>query len=331
MPVRLDGQTAPAFNKVSNASGAFSFNVVYHPGDCIVALQRVNLNGSLGVTTTAVVANCGPGTRPRGNWATSTQYEIDDLATFNGTTYQAVTRSLNRQPNLNTADWRVFAARGVAGPIGPAGPTGAVGPAGSSGATGARGPIGATGARGLRGIQGLPGPVGPEGPSGALAGSVLRQAACDSPADYVCEGSPVLCHCGAACETDEIGVSAFFEGRVHATGELFAAQSGNLQLLDDTIPGSGGEGRLHYRRERRPGRACRHRRHPDLHAETRVGRSYLREWRARGRGILRRRQYEQWRRLLGKLLPRTGVLLHRTAERLLCDLRRWGSGWIGTM
>lgn len=39
MRVRLDGLTATAFNVMSNAATrAFAFNVVYHPGDCIVAV-----------------------------------------------------------------------------------------------------------------------------------------------------------------------------------------------------------------------------------------------------------------------------------------------------
>ncbi len=37
MKVRLDGQPAAAFNLTSNGSKAFTFNIVYHPGDCIVA------------------------------------------------------------------------------------------------------------------------------------------------------------------------------------------------------------------------------------------------------------------------------------------------------
>jgi len=39
MDVRLDGQTATAFNTTSTTTAAksFAFNIVYHPGDCIVA------------------------------------------------------------------------------------------------------------------------------------------------------------------------------------------------------------------------------------------------------------------------------------------------------
>jgi hypothetical protein len=33
--VRLEGRTSAAFNTTSNASKAFTFNFVYHPGDCM--------------------------------------------------------------------------------------------------------------------------------------------------------------------------------------------------------------------------------------------------------------------------------------------------------
>jgi hypothetical protein len=40
MPVRLEGSAAASFNVISgpNPARAFSFNIVYHPGDCIVAV-----------------------------------------------------------------------------------------------------------------------------------------------------------------------------------------------------------------------------------------------------------------------------------------------------
>ena len=58
--VRLDGQLGSTFNVRSGAGGAFSFGVVYHPGDCIVELQRLISPTTLGAATEALVANCGP-------------------------------------------------------------------------------------------------------------------------------------------------------------------------------------------------------------------------------------------------------------------------------
>ena len=42
MQVRLDAQTIAGFTVVSNTSTrAYAFNLIYHPGDCIVALQKL--------------------------------------------------------------------------------------------------------------------------------------------------------------------------------------------------------------------------------------------------------------------------------------------------
>lgn len=64
--VRLDGQTGSAFNVKSEADGVFSFKIVYRPGDCIVALQKLIAPSMLGVATNALVGDCGSGIVPRG-------------------------------------------------------------------------------------------------------------------------------------------------------------------------------------------------------------------------------------------------------------------------
>lgn len=57
----------------------------------------------------------------RGTWNTTVGYLANDAATFNGSTYLALTSSLGSEPDISPAQWAVLAAKGVAGPSGPAG------------------------------------------------------------------------------------------------------------------------------------------------------------------------------------------------------------------
>ena len=137
--VRLDGQTISTFNVKSGADGAFGFSLVYHPGDCVVGVQKLISPTSLGAATSALVANCGrDGVTPRGAWNQSADYVRNDLVTYLGSTWRARRGSSNKLP-VSGADWEQFAAAGedaeagadVAGadgiapaadtPIGPAG------------------------------------------------------------------------------------------------------------------------------------------------------------------------------------------------------------------
>ena len=134
--VRLDGQAGAAFNVVSNGGSntAFLFSLIYHPSDCIVTLQKVFPNGSLGAPTNAVVANCGPrGLAPRGAWSASLQYLPNDLVTSAGSAWRAKRANRGKLPAGSAADWeklhrraisvqRSDGARGLAGAAGPAGP-----------------------------------------------------------------------------------------------------------------------------------------------------------------------------------------------------------------
>jgi hypothetical protein len=154
MKVRLDGQTAAAFTVTSNASKAFTFNIVYHPGDCIVALQKFTPPLTLGTPTNAVVADCGPrGIVPRGLWSAATPYLTNDLVTAGGSSWRAKRNNTNKLPATISPDWEKFVAKGDTGSAGPGGPVGANGPPGAQG-------------QGIQGPQGNLGPVGPQGPEG---------------------------------------------------------------------------------------------------------------------------------------------------------------------
>ena len=110
--VRLDGQTARDFNVKSGADGAFAFGVVYHPGDCIVGVQRLISPTALGAATAALVADCGPaGVSPRGAWNATTAYVANDLVTYLGSTWRARRGNANTLP-VSGAVWEQFAAAG---------------------------------------------------------------------------------------------------------------------------------------------------------------------------------------------------------------------------
>jgi len=167
--VRLDGKVAAGFQvRSTNVTKAFTFSVIYHPGDCIVTLQKVNANNTLGPAANFVVASCGLGVSPRGAWAAAASYLLNDVVTFGGQTWRAKRASLNKQP-VAGLDWDLWAAKGAVGPTGPTGPkgnTGATGPQGATGATGPQGPTGATGSQGPTGATGSQGPTGPQGVQG---------------------------------------------------------------------------------------------------------------------------------------------------------------------
>jgi hypothetical protein len=171
MPVRLDAQTAATFNVTSSPTKVFGFSIIYHPGDCIVALQRVASASTLGAPTYAVVAGCGPRTIvPRGEWSMSTNYLTNDLVTALGSSWLAKRDSVGRYPITQPTYWHKFTSKGdpgAAGPKGSQGLTGPAGPQGAAGASGAQGATGPQGSQGPQGQQGVPGPAGPAGQNGA--------------------------------------------------------------------------------------------------------------------------------------------------------------------
>jgi hypothetical protein len=114
--VRLDGQPESIFNVKAGADGTFEFGIVYHPGDCVVDLQRVILPAKLGAAKSALVANCGPaGLSPRGAWNATAAYVPNDLVTNEGSTWRA-RRSNANTPPVKGAIWEQFAAAGVPQP-----------------------------------------------------------------------------------------------------------------------------------------------------------------------------------------------------------------------
>ncbi len=165
---------------ISGTGRKWSYNVVYHPEDCIVDLQVI---GAVAPDVEAVVALCGPrGVIPRGAWSATTFYIEDDLVTYGGSSWRALhllpgNTNDGHTPGIDpnwSVYWEKFATKGdtgetgLQGAAGADGADGATGPAGADGATGAQGPQGETGATGASGATG---PAGPQGPAGSLSNS----------------------------------------------------------------------------------------------------------------------------------------------------------------
>ena len=101
---------------------------------------------------TGAAGTNGSGFDFRNAFNASASYAIDDVVTYNGSTYVAIAASSgpsNPTPDTNASGWSVMAQEGTPGA------TGTAGSAGAPGATGSQGPVGPTGTS------------GPQGPAGA--------------------------------------------------------------------------------------------------------------------------------------------------------------------
>ena len=99
-----------------------------------------------------------PGLGFEGPYASSTNYGLDDVVSWQGSSYISLT-ALNHgnTPGQVPGAWALLAAAGVGtvgptGAVGPVGPQGLIGPAGLVGAAGPQGVPGATGPAGLPGL-----------------------------------------------------------------------------------------------------------------------------------------------------------------------------------
>ena len=88
----------------------------------------------------------GTGFNFTGAFSNSTAYNVNDVVTYNGSSYVAIVANQGAgTPDTNPTDWTVMAQQGAAG------------------AQGLQGPQGTTGATGSQGPMGLQGPQGPPG------------------------------------------------------------------------------------------------------------------------------------------------------------------------
>jgi hypothetical protein len=120
----------------------------------------------------------------RGTWGLGVSYQVNDAASFDGSTYLALASNVGMEPDLYPAAWAVLAQKGDAGPTGPPGIAATVsvgsvttGAAGSMAAvtnsgTAAAAVLNFTIPQGAAGTNGTGGGSG--GGSGALSGSMYH-------------------------------------------------------------------------------------------------------------------------------------------------------------
>jgi hypothetical protein len=178
-----DGSSGRGPQGPDGATGATGASGPPGASGSVGATGATGPQGATGAAGTTGGTN-GSGFNFRNAFDAGASYAIDDVATFNGSTYVAIVASAgpnNATPNLNPSAWSVMAQEGAAGAAGTAG---AQGQAGTSGAAGATGGTGATGAPGLQGPAGVTGAQGPTGATGTNGTGFNFRNAFDASASY---------------------------------------------------------------------------------------------------------------------------------------------------
>ena len=171
----------------------------------------MGLQGPQGATgLTGPAGANGTGFNFRQAFDNTAAYAVNDVVTFNGSTYVAIAASTgpnNPTPNTNSTAWSLMAQQGSTGP---AGLTGAAGP------------------------QGLVGPVGPQGPVGPMpTGAALTSAANTFAATQTINGNLILAGSGGGIQ--------FADGTLQTTaasGSGSGVPSGYMILSTSATPAS---------------------------------------------------------------------------------------------
>ena len=182
----------------------------------------------------------GTGFNFRNAFDNSASYGVNDVVTYNGSSYVASAASSgpnNPTPDTNAVAWSIMAAQGTAGAAGAAGAQGQPGPQGQQGAQGAQGPSGANGI----GVTVTALSVGDSHcPNG---GALVSGASGNS---YVCDGTPGS-ETGALNGFQEFTTSGTFavpSGITHILIEMWGAGGGGggPDPLSTDSAGGGGAG-----------------------------------------------------------------------------------------
>jgi Collagen triple helix repeat (20 copies) len=188
------------YETTADATGRFTFRVVYHPATCIVAIKSGDESRQVVVAGCGQRGPAGPNANMPGQASTASGpagppglpgvQGPQGPAGPPGPPGPAVLAEPQEQPPDGTpAPSREV---GPAGPPGPSGPPGSVGPPGSQGE---QGPQGEQGQKGDDGLPGAPGPQGPPGPAGipgpvGLTGPAGPAGAIGPPGPPGAEGPP---------------------------------------------------------------------------------------------------------------------------------------------
>lgn len=129
----VSGLAASATTDATNASNISSgtLNAARLPGSAVVTTGSYANPAWITAIPYSIVSGR---INPTGPWSSSTTYQINDLASDNGSTYRAIASNTNQQPP-NATYWEDFAKKGDQGGVGDAG---GVGPAGPQGVPGNR-------------------------------------------------------------------------------------------------------------------------------------------------------------------------------------------------
>jgi hypothetical protein len=145
---------------------------------------------TLSVTQNHINDNSHVNIRHRGTWHSTTEYSLNDVVVYAGSSFLCIQGNTNFTPDTHTNYWRLMASQGDPGPPGPPGNdgesiVGAPGPPGppTPGAPGPPGPPGVDGESivGAPGPPGppTPGPPGPPGPPGSDGESIVGAPGAD--------------------------------------------------------------------------------------------------------------------------------------------------------
>ncbi len=156
------------------------------------------LTGAASVSPVALAAGDFYGLVWLGEWSDQTVYRINDIVSYQGSSYvNLVANNANHLPT-DAAFWGVLAEAGAVGPTGPQGPTGDTG---AQGATGPQGPQGAKGDTGAAGVQGAPGNLalaGQQCPANTFVsgfdadGDIICQATSSAPPELSAVGNKTI-------------------------------------------------------------------------------------------------------------------------------------------
>ena len=196
-----DGDNSPLQMSLTaiNISGSFYLNGVLVTGTTSGTSGTSGSSGSNGTDgSSGTSGSSGSGFTYNGIWDSGTTYNVNDVVSYGGQSYLALSSNTNKQPSVWPAIWQVFSAAGTSGSSGTSGSNGTDGSSGSSGSNGSSGSSGSSGSNGSSGTSGATGASGSSGTSGTNGSSgtsglsnVMTDTIYNATATTLLKGTPV--------------------------------------------------------------------------------------------------------------------------------------------